>query len=75
MMTVATALIVGALSVGISSAQLPDPGMTIDPDGEHFWYVGEYAGETDNPFANWRTYVSEHTFNCESTPFVQGNKK
>ncbi len=39
-------------------------GMTIDPDGGRFWYVGEYAGQTDNPFANWRTYVSEHQLGC-----------
>ena len=39
-------------------------GMTIDPDGGRFWYVGEYAGPSDNPFANWRTFVSEHQLGC-----------
>ncbi|MEM7678507.1 MAG: hypothetical protein AAF449_21155, partial [Myxococcota bacterium] len=39
-------------------------GMTIDPDGQKFWYVGEYAGPSSNTFTNWRTYVSEHTLNC-----------
>lgn len=39
-------------------------GMTIDPDGNRFWYVGEYAGASTNPFTNWRTYVSEHTLDC-----------
>ena len=40
-------------------------GMTIDPDGGRFWYVGQYAGETDNVFANWRTYVSELKLGCD----------
>jgi hypothetical protein len=39
--------------------------MTIDPDGGRFWYVGQYAGETDNVFANWRTYVSELKLGCD----------
>jgi hypothetical protein len=39
-------------------------GMTIDPDGGRFWYVGEYAGPSDNPFANWRTFVSELKLGC-----------
>ena len=39
-------------------------GMTIDPDGSRFWYVGEYSGESANPFTNWRTYVAEFSFGC-----------
>jgi hypothetical protein len=31
-----------------------------DPDGNRFWYVGEYAkGGNVNPFANWATFVGE----------------
>lgn len=33
-------------------------GMTIAPDGQTFWYVGEYARQgAPNPFANWGTFV------------------
>lgn len=40
-------------------------GMTIDPDGSRFWYVGQYAGASDNVNANWRTFVAELTFGCD----------
>ena len=39
-------------------------GMAVDPDGGRFWYVGEYARASENPFANWATYVSEHELGC-----------
>ena len=39
-------------------------GMAVDPRGGSFWYVGEYAGASSNPFLNWRTYVSEQSFGC-----------
>ena len=41
-------------------------GMAVDPEGSRFWYVGEYAGETDNVFANWRTYVAELNLGCDA---------
>ena len=28
-------------------------GMTIDPDGETFWYLGEYSRNTGNPSGRW----------------------
>ena len=35
-------------------------GMTIDPDGETFWYLGEYA--KDNGYStNWGTYIAKFT--------------
>ena len=40
----ALSLFAAALAIpSVANAQLPDPGMTIDPDGETFWYLGEYA--------------------------------
>ncbi len=53
------------------SFQAPGPhrwgdysGMAPDPDGRRFWYVGEYAGFSSNPFANWRNSVAEYRFSC-----------
>ena len=40
-------------------------GMAVDPDGDRFWYVGEYARASENPFANWATFVSEHNLSCD----------
>ena len=44
-------------------------GMTIDPDGSRFWYVGEYARDTSDPdnfnaLASWATYVGAFEFFC-----------
>ena len=39
-------------------------GMAIDPEGKRFYYAGEYARESENPFANWAVQVSEHKFPC-----------
>jgi hypothetical protein len=39
--------------------------MAVDPDGGRFWYVGEYARASENPFANWATFVSEHNLGCD----------
>ncbi|MEM9388016.1 MAG: hypothetical protein AAGA68_23375 [Pseudomonadota bacterium] len=39
-------------------------GMATDPDGRRFWYVGQYAAESENVNANWKTFVAELTFGC-----------
>lgn len=42
-------------------------GMTIDPDGVTFWYLGEYSKITGNPSGRWGTYISSMAFpNCTS---------
>jgi hypothetical protein len=33
-------------------------GMTIDPDGETFWYIGQYSKVTGNPDGRWGTYIA-----------------
>ena len=36
-----------------------DIGMTIDPDGKTFWYLGEYSKVlAPGPAANWGTHIS-----------------
>ena len=42
-------------------------GMAMDPDGETFWYVGEYSRNQTDP--RWSTWVSAHTWS-ECTRFV-----
>jgi len=39
-------------------------GMTIDPNGVDFWYIGEYAGPSTNPFANWQNVIAKTNFGC-----------
>ncbi|GAB4181841.1 MAG: hypothetical protein Tsb002_02340 [Wenzhouxiangellaceae bacterium] len=53
------------------SFQAPGPhrwgdytGMASDPDGRSFWHAGEYAGFSDNVFANWRIAVGRYRFSC-----------
>ena len=43
-------------------------GMTIDPDGKTFWYLGEYSRDNSvaNPFAGWGTYVGKFEFECRT---------
>lgn len=44
-------------------------GMTIDPDGRIFWYVGEYSKITASPNGRWGTYVGSFTFpDCPAVP-------
>ena len=45
-------------------------GMTIDPDGETFWYLGEYAKDSGLS-TNWATYVS--SFKLDSCSGGPGN--
>jgi hypothetical protein len=38
-------------------------GMTLDPDGRTFWYVGEYSkANVANDFANWATFVGSFQY-------------
>jgi len=32
-------------------------GMTIDPDGERFWYLGQYSANTGTTSGRWATYI------------------
>ncbi len=44
-------------------------GMTIDPDGETFWYLGEYSKDTGTTNGRWGTYVGSFSFpDCGSPP-------
>ncbi len=47
-------------------------GMTPDPDGERFWYVGEYSKNNGNLSANFGNYVSSFTFPPCSDIFADG---
>lgn len=43
-------------------------GMTIDPDGETFWYLGQYSKITNHPNGRWATYIGSFTFaGCNSS--------
>lgn len=39
-------------------------GMWVDPNGKDFWYIGEYAGPSDNPFINWQNAIAKANFGC-----------
>lgn len=39
-------------------------GMTIDPNGKDFWYIGEYAGASSNLFTNWQNVIAKSNFGC-----------
>lgn len=42
-------------------------GMTIDPDGETFWYIGQYSKDTGTLNGRWGTYVgSYHYPDCDA---------
>ena len=43
-------------------------GMTVDPDGMRFWYLGEYSKDRGGSSTRWGTYISELTFgDCTSS--------
>ena len=42
-------------------------GMTIDPDGKTFWYLGEYSKNTGSSYGRWGTYIGSFSYDC-STP-------
>lgn len=37
-------------------------GMTIDPDGERFWYLGEFSKNTGSSSGRWGTGIASFTF-------------
>ncbi|WP_420632036.1 DUF7594 domain-containing protein [Candidatus Leptofilum sp.] len=37
-------------------------GMTIDPDGTTFWYLGEYSKNTGTSSGRWGTYISSMSY-------------
>lgn len=37
-------------------------GMTIGPDGQTFWYLGEYSKITGNPNGRWGNFIGSFTF-------------
>jgi hypothetical protein len=44
-------------------------GMTIDPDGATFWYLGEYSKNTGNLNGRWGTYIGSFSYaSCDGTP-------
>ena len=46
-------------------------GMTIDPDGKTFWYLGEYSKSLFN--TRWATYIGSFSFGCTGPSiFVDG---
>lgn len=48
-------------------------GMTIDPFGKTFWYLGQYSKNTGSNFGRWGTYVGSFQFpGCNPPlPFLQ----
>ena len=38
--------------------------MWVDPNGKDFWYIGEYAGPSENPFTNWQNAIAKASFGC-----------
>lgn len=46
-------------------------GMTIDPDGQTFWYLGEYSKETGAQ-TKWGDYVGSFSFPACGTPQAPG---
>ncbi|HSO19751.1 MAG TPA: hypothetical protein VLT88_09855, partial [Desulfosarcina sp.] len=44
-------------------------GMTIDPDGETFWYFGEYSKDTGTTNGRWGNYIGSFSFaTCGGPP-------
>jgi hypothetical protein len=45
-------------------------GMTIDPDGVTFWYLGEYSKNNGNPSTNWGDWIGSLTLDCSPAAAV-----
>ena len=43
-------------------------GMTIDPDGIRFWYLGQYSKNTGTTSGRWGTYVGSFSYPCPDDP-------
>ena len=48
-------------------------GMTIDPDGQTFWYLGEYSKITGSAFGNWGNYISALSYPGCNAPVATPN--
>ena len=49
-------------------------GLTIDPDGTTFWYLGEYSKNTGTTNGRWGTYIGSFSFaGCSVIPTVCGD--
>ena len=48
-------------------------GMWVDPNGVDFWYIGEYAGPSVNPFTNWQNAIAKASFGCGFSKNGKGN--
>ena len=46
-------------------------GMTIDPDGRTFWYLGEYSKITTSQSGDWGTYIGSFTYS-DASIFADG---
>lgn len=45
-------------------------GMTVDPNGERFWYLGEYSKNTGNPSGLWGTHIASFSLDsCSNCPY------
>ena len=50
-------------------------GMTIDPDGETFWYLGEYSKDTGTTNGRWGTYIGSFSFaGCDGSGTPPANQ-
>jgi hypothetical protein len=45
-------------------------GMTIDPDGERFWYMGQYSKITGSSNGRWGTYIGSFSFPACTAPVL-----
>lgn len=51
-----------------------DTTMTVAPNGETFWYVGQYSKSTNPSLRNWGTWIGSFTFlDCGGPPGYCGN--
>jgi hypothetical protein len=50
-------------------------GMTVDPDGETFWYLGQYSKGVASANAKWGTYIGSYRYNgCNAPAPLQKNE-
>jgi len=50
-------------------------GMTIDPDGKTFWYLGQYSKDTGTTNGRWGTYIGSFSFaGCDGTGTPPANQ-
>ncbi|HLF31293.1 MAG TPA: hypothetical protein VI566_09760 [Xanthomonadales bacterium] len=42
--------------------------MTIDPDGQRFWYMGQYSKNTGTTNGRWGNWIAPFSFACDTDP-------